>query len=717
MTLLETAQGYLSLGWSVIPVKPGSKLPAVTWKEYQTRPATQDELSSWFKDKTVNEIGIGLVTGKLSKIVVVDLDLYKEASDGKQILDTLIKVRTGGGGLHGYYAWNREIKNQVNINGKAIDVRGDGGYVVLPPTVHPNGTSYRWIIDRGLRISEALLGLPCLPEELGWWIEVTEPLRIEEIVGTKEGERDIQLYRAACKLLRTNKQGEDVYPQLLALNDTFQPPLPEKTVKEKLSSAQKFVLPQIEAERTENSEDRFNRSDHGNALIIEKLFGDKIRYDHRKERWLLWKEHRWVPDDLEAMRELAVEAAQWRFGRAWDIEGDKTKEAGFAIRSENRSMVEGALGLLKSLGSIADDGKNWDQDPLLLSVENGIVDLRTGELRRGRPEDRITMIANVKYDPEADCSRWDKFIDEVFESDKELIAFVQKALGYSLTGSEKSQAAFFCYGSGANGKSVLFKTIKNILGDYAWDAPASLFEKNSQATNTNDVAATERVRFLVSSENLTTSRLHEQRIKAWTGGDTVTARFLNREFFRFEPTAKPWLFFNHKPQVSDDSNGFWRRIRLIPFNKVFEEDKQDLELTIKLSREADGILNWLLAGCLTWQREGLNPVPEKIKTATQTYREENDALAEFVDEECIESGEVRARELYQAYIKWSTAQGLSVKEILTSTAFGVRMGDKFSKIHKETGWIYDGVSLKDKTADGLAEILGTADGLDPDLPF
>jgi len=324
------------------------------------------------------------------------------------------------------------------------------------------------------------------------------------------------------------------------------------------------------------------------------------------------------------------------------------------------------------------------------------------------------MQASVTYDSNALCPRWEQFLDEIFQGDKELIRYVQKALGYSITGSVKSQAAFFCYGNGANGKSVMFKTISNILGDYSYDAPASLFRKNLQANNSNDEAATEFKRFLVSSETLTTTRINEQRLKAWTGGDNVTARYLYQENFTFKPTAKPWMFINHLPGVDDNSFGFWRRIKLLSFNRIFKPEEQDENLVSKLEKESSGILNWLIEGCLLWQKEGLNPTPEVVELATKTYQSENDVLSDFIVSECEETEGVLTQStvLYKNYVSWAEGAKLKERDMLSNTLFGRMMTEKHNKVKRNGGLIhYQGIKLKNN--EGLLEELGRVGGFDP----
>lgn len=439
-------------------------------------------------------------------------------------------------------------------------------------------------------------------------------------------------------------------------------------------------------------------TDAGNAERFAINYGDKVRYDHRHGRWLVWKGHRWQSDADGAVRRFSLKNARSLRTIIDSLTNtkDKLETARFAILSESSGKIEATLNIARNIKPVADEGINWDLNPILLAVKNGVIDLTTGQLRDGKPDDRITQVADVVFDSVASSPQWNKFLTEIFQDDKELITYIQKCLGYTLTGLTSEQVLFICFGQGSNGKSVFFKIIQDILGDYAHNAPASLFQKGNSNSIPNDVAATESKRFIVSSETLTTSRLNEQRLKSWTGGDKQTARFLNREFFTFEPTAKPWLFVNHKPVVDDDSYGFWRRVRVISFNKIFTASEQDHDLSNKLRGEKSGILNWLIEGCLLWLKEGLEPTPKSVTEATEAYQQDSDLMAEFISDTCKLHPDlkVKAADIYKSYTTWSDEQGLQKYDVLTRTAFGRRLADKFAKKRDMTGVFYYGISLR-----------------------
>jgi len=444
-------------------------------------------------------------------------------------------------------------------------------------------------------------------------------------------------------------------------------------------------------------------TDVGNAERIVELFADSIRFDHLRKRWLTWEGHRWQPDADGQVSRFAVEAARTRFSEAANEPDLATRSAiaKWAIASEAKNRLDAATGILKSLKPVADSGKDWDSEPMLFSCLNGVVDLKTGKLRPGRPEDRITMRSEVAHDSEATCPRWLQFLDEIFESNQEMISYVHKALGYSMTGDTGEQVVFIGHGTGSNGKSVFFATIRDLLGDYSMNAPTSLFQRNPFATSSNDLAAIEFRRFLMCSEVLSSSKLNEQRIKQISGGDPITARYLYSEHFTFMPNAKIWLFLNHLPIIEDDSFAFWRRVRLLPFNVKFEKSTQDTQLAQKLKSEFSGILNWLIEGALLWQTEGLNQLPEVVRIATKEYQQENDVLAEFLDETCDE-GEglsVKSSMLFSTYNYWAENKKLTGQDKISFTDFGRRMGDKYPKIRGKTGVFYRGLDLKNSEND------------------
>jgi putative DNA primase/helicase len=404
----------------------------------------------------------------------------------------------------------------------------------------------------------------------------------------------------------------------------------------------------------------FPCTDAGNAEMFAALYGAKVRYDHKQRRWLIWSatRNRWTEDKQVKVRILAKKAARQRAKAALRIgsEDERKQKIGWAFQSEGRYRIDAALELAKSEAPISDDGNGWDSDPWLFAVANGIVDLHTGKLRSAIQHDRMTKFSPVIFDAAARCPRWEQFLNEIFESDSELIGYLQTVVGYTLTGCVSEQCLFACYGTGANGKSTLLGVLHHIMGDYGVNLPFSALELTGRSGIPNDVMMLLGARFATAIETREGVTLNEARIKALTGGDAITGRRLYQEPITFRPTHKFWLAFNHRPRIADDSDAMWRRIRLIPFLHTFDSQQADKGLAEKLKAEAPGILNWALAGCLAWQKDGLQ-TPAAVERATAEYENESDPLAPFF-EDCCEQDvafQVPKVELKNAYEAWCRA--------------------------------------------------------------
>jgi len=443
-------------------------------------------------------------------------------------------------------------------------------------------------------------------------------------------------------------------------------------------------LPQpLLAQDSDISSDEFHRSDTGNAQLFARMHGQNARYDFLRGRWLLWRGHHWVPDTDGEIYRIAEDVARKRYEDAWELsdKSEARQASGYAIGAENRTRMVAMLDLARSQVPIANSGETWNIDPMLLGVPNGVVDLRSGKLRDGRRGDGITHVTGVRYDPDAVGDRWLQFLHEVFGGDGDLIDFVQRAVGYSLTGDVGEQCLFLLHGVGANGKSTFLNAIRHVAGAYGYNMPFSTVEMRGRCAVPNDLAALVGRRLVTSSETSETTRLNESRVKALTGGDPITARFLHQEYFTFQPVGKFWLGVNHKPRVEDDSHGFWRRVRLIPFERQFPGDKN---LEAQLQAEAPAILAWAVHGCLLWQKRGLDP-PDCVLSATDEYRQESDPLEAFLAEQIEETGDDMAlpvRDIVKAYADWASREGLGERERLGSRSLQGRLKAKWPDRHR-----------------------------------
>lgn len=401
----------------------------------------------------------------------------------------------------------------------------------------------------------------------------------------------------------------------------------------------------------------FKPTDLGNSERFISRHGQDVLYCYAWAAWLVYTGVRWERDDAGKIHRLAKATVRAMYQEAGEAEDEKKRKAlaDHAKRSEAEARIRAMLELAKSEEPVRSE--ELDARPWFLNVQNGTIDLRTGELRQHRQEDLITKLAPVDYDPEAKAPTWTGFLERVLPSE-ELRAFVQRAVGYSATGDTSEQCMLINHGGGANGKSTFQETIAAALGDYAMRAPTEMLLAKRAGGIPNDVARLKGARFVAASETEEGRRLAESLIKDLTGQDTITARFMRAEYFDFQPTHKLWLSTNHKPEIRGTDTAIWRRIRLIPWSVTIPPEEQDKGLAAKLRDELPGILAWIVQGCLEWRREGLRP-PEEVRRATGRYRAEMDVLAAFIDEECVVSEHASAtvKALYAAYKNWCEENG------------------------------------------------------------
>lgn len=435
-------------------------------------------------------------------------------------------------------------------------------------------------------------------------------------------------------------------------------------------------------------------TDMGNAQRLVARYGHLLHYCHPWNKWLAWDGTRWRIDDTGAVVRFAKATSRAIFQEAAEARSDDQARA--LSKWANRSQAEARLGSMVALAQSEPDvpvvPEHLDADPWLLNVQNGMLDLRTGELQ---PHDRdmlVTKLAPVSYDPHATCPTWLTFLNQVMGDQTEMVAFLQRAVGYSMTGSTRERALFLAYGTGANGKSTFLETLRAMCGDYAMKTPTDTLLAKSDAGIPNDVARLKGARFVAASESDEGRRLAESMVKAMTGSDTLSARFMRGEWFDFKPEFKLWLATNHKPTIRGTDKGIWDRIKVIPFLVRIEDDKQDRELHSKLLAELPGILAWAVRGCLAWQRDGLS-IPRDVVAATDAYREEQDILAAFLVDRCViqASASARASELYTEYKQWCDTSG---EHPQSQRRFGSALAERgFQRVHGRHGWVWNGLGL------------------------
>lgn len=428
--------------------------------------------------------------------------------------------------------------------------------------------------------------------------------------------------------------------------------------------------------------DRYDLNDLGAAERFVAAHGARLRYVHPWQRWLVYDGAHWRPDDSGEPERLHKELLHDVQAAAVNVRDEKRRNAilRYALASGSAGHVRSVLELARSEAGIPVQPDELDADPFALNVANGTLDLRKGELRPHDRADLITKLAAVVYDPGATAPRFTEFLDRIFAGDADTIAFVGRYVGYSLTGSTAEQKLAILWGTGQNGKSTLLATLRALLGDYGQQAPAETFLERRGDGIPNDLARMRGARMVVAAEVGEGRRLNEALVKQMTGGEPITARFMRGEYFEFVPAFTPWLATNHKPEIRGVDLAIWRRVRLVPFTVTIPEDERDNALAAKLRAELPGILNWALAGCLAWQRDGLGS-SAAIDAATADYRDESDILGGFITDCCVTGDGIKAKagDLYARYGYWATANGV---EAVKQQAFGRRLADRGYPEHR-----------------------------------
>jgi putative DNA primase/helicase len=424
---------------------------------------------------------------------------------------------------------------------------------------------------------------------------------------------------------------------------------------------------------------KIQHTDRTNAQRLIEMHGDDIRYNAAWKKWLVWNGRYWKTDESTALiHGLGLDVINKMYGEMTltDDKQERLELEKFAVLSESIRRRKAFIETASVTEKVNLTSTDLDMNPWLFNVENGTFDISSGEFREQRQTDLITKIANVRYDPQADCPLWKQFIREIMDYKQELTDFLQTAAGWAVTGDTSEQVMFILFGSGANGKSTFLNTLQYILGDYAITAQTETFMKQQGDKMMNDLARLRGTRFVVTAEADQGARLSEPLIKQITGNDRPTARFLYGEPFSYSPTFKIFMASNHKPLIKGSDYGIWRRIRLIPFTTTVAEDRQDKYLEQKLKAEGSGILNWLFEGAMRWGLEGLK-TPAAITNATDEYRGEMDVIGNFIKERCVQSpgAQVRIRELFKAYQDWC---GERNEHAMSERFFGLRL--------KETGF-------------------------------
>ncbi len=639
----SAALAYARRGWAVFPLQGKRPFPGT----HGHRDATIDlrQIRRWWHQWP--HANVGIACSSQQGPIVIDIDGTTGAQQLSQIQIPVTREASSGS-AHKRHLYFDPLHDGTSISrlirplGKdvALDVLGDGGYVVAPPSRHPDtGRRYRWV--RKFRVI-------AFPPEIWKLIQRTKqhgPAPPLPAILT-EGSRDTLLTSLAGSMRLRGASEQAIFAALKTENILrVHPPLPEQQLRKiakSIGAKQNGVIEHF--------------TDLGNARrFITQHQRDVRSVIITRNPWLIWDGQRWANDTTGMIHRLAKTTIRRVAEEASAVSAKKRDTVlRHELRSESAPRIRAMLELAATEPELCTPLHLLDASPWLLNVENGTLNLRTGVVDAHRRKHLITKLAPITYDPTARAPRWKQFLYEIMDHDTELISFLQRAVGYSLTGDTREQCLFFCYGQGANGKTTFLETIRTMMGEYGKQADFNSFTTQSHADSPrSDLARMHGARLITASEADSEKGFDARTLKMLTGGDTIVARELYEKLFEFRPCHKLFLVANHKPLVKEQTEAFWRRMRLVPFTVMFTPRERDKQLGEKLRQELPGILNWALAGCQQWRTNGLQE-PSAVRKATRSYQSENDILGEYLQQRCKKdtTAWISMTALYQSFSDW-----------------------------------------------------------------
>lgn len=750
----EIAQ-YVTLKWPVFPCIPSGKRPA-TERGFHDATLDAGQVLTFFAGRQNN---VGVPTGSVSGGWVLDIDpdkggteSFAQLSEGIELPPTPI-ARTGRGGLHYWFAMpDGPVKCAVGLM-PGIDIRGDGGYVVVPPSTLPEG-AYEWLV------APWDVPLATCPAELLERLEAAHKNRkpdgdpssstvgrgfdIERALqGAPEGARDATLFQLACRLRADNVGMDSAIAMLEMAARNCNPPFDARIARQKVEwvwrryaagysddvkdaiagnvpnpTSDLALVNTAHANRvtvTTDEDDqpkpiRTSMTDLGNALrLVERIKG-RAHWCHAWKSWMLWDGSRWKRDETGGAPILREACSMVRGMLSESLE-QTAADLAWARKSNMKREITSMIELAKAQDGIPITPDELDRNHWLLNVPNGTLDLRTGELRPHSKADLITRLAGAPYNPEANIELLASFLDTITRGSRDLQRFLCKAAGYSLTGSLSEQCLFFLYGSGRNGKSTFIDAIMHAMGEYSMHTPTeTLMVKRDNPGVPNDLARLKGARLVAATETEAGKRLAESLVKQLTGGDPITARFLHAEYFTYTPTFKLWISGNYKPAIRGADEGIWRRMRLVPMDVRIPDSDVDKDLPAKLQADAEAILAWMVAGTGAWLESRL-VTPDEVMEATGAYRTEMDTIGQFIDD-CVQGASggafLASGQVYKAYRTWCEEHGEHARSAKMLSQEMVARGFTLGKL---PGGLrgFKGLKLTDGTGDGSGRRMPHAD--------
>ncbi len=721
-SLHDAALVYASQGWAVFPCTIAKRpITRHGCKDASTDPATID---IWWKKHPGASIGVA--TGAPSGVFALDVDLpdgpaalaLLEQEHGP--LPAILEQRTGSGGRHLFFTVpdGVTVKNSAGKLGHNLDIRGDGGYVIVPPSPHTSGTPYAfsnkapiaeapaWLLDQVTERPRTNTPTPSCSGGTAYG-RAALAQEIATLTKTSKGGRNTQLNKSSFSVGQLVAGGEldqgQVEASLRAVAESIG--LSESEARPTIKSGMDagFKQPRTAPTPSPTGEPTSYRlTELGNAERFSNEHNEIVRYVPAWKKWLYYDGKRWKVGADDVVRRMAHKTAKSLYASAAQTtDGDMAQKIGkWAAQSCKSSSITAMLKEAAAL--LAIDAAILDADPWLFNCGNCTINLLTGTVRPHCKDDWITKITQVNYEPYAKATIFESVLHTCFAGKRELINFVRRFAGYCMSGSTKEQCIFIWWGSGANGKTTIISPLAEALGDYAQTTrPETLMVKRGDGVP-SDLAKLKSARLVTAAEAEDGHRLAESAIKQMTGGEKIQARALYQDWFEFVPEFKILLCTNHKPIIRGDDHAIWRRIRLIPFNVTIPERDRDKDLPDKLKSELPGILAWMVAGAAEWLKHGLG-LPTEVKEATESYQSEQSVIQIFLDSCCTIRPDVtaEAQPFFQAFDVWRTSEGhrkvtqTKLGRMLTDLGFGK------GRLPGVGRTIYQGVCLNHGGCEGL----------------
>lgn len=611
MSLISEAISLAEAGFPIFPCNQ-DKRPLIKGG-FKSASTDINQITAWWTEFPTALIG--MPTGEISGTVVLDVDNKGDVNGSKTLEDiedlyealpeTPIAT-TQSGGYHYHFNWpGVRIKCSAGKLGEGIDIRGDGGYVIIPPS-----KGYMWYND----VTE-LADMP------SWLIDETRDKQTKQdnreipiTPGTVTvGNRNNHLASVAGTLRSRGMDESVILATLLAENQTFPQPLDVEEVETIASSIARYESQPLTNPALDNED--------GIALQFSEKTKDILRYVKDWGKWMVWRDGVWQMDRTIFAYDLIRTMCRELFG------SDEKARRKFLTNKTVASLER----MAQADRTHAATTDQWDQNDWVINTPAGHIDLTTGQNIGHVREEYSTKITSVPVG--TNCPTWHKFLNDVTAGNKELIEYLQRLAGYAMTGSIKEQGLFFVYGTGGNGKGTFINTLHKILNDYSTVAASDMFVEQRGSRHPTELAALRGARLVIAQETDEGRGWDEVKIKTMTGGDVMTARFMRQDFFEFMPKFTLVIAGNHKPALKTVDESIRRRFHMIPFTVTIPKEKRDLDLPAKLEQEMDGILGWMVEGCLEYQKQGLNP-PEIVLHATEEYFNDEDVFTQWVSEKC-----------------------------------------------------------------------------------